>query len=197
MNNISIPISFGKSNDNGVIKMHKSKALGLFLLILSFSIVTVSAFVYESAQQTVTQTIQEIATLTLQNSALGNLEEGETKTYSKTGGGGDVELAALGDAVSITSTKANVYLHFDSDLDALTDHSTYTITVKFSEVQGSTYSVGDTACTLTLASPDYSAVDLDVAGEWKFDLEITTTAGSVDADVPTTVTITVTAESTT
>ena len=160
----------------------KKRALGLFFILLSFSIVTVSAFVYESAQQTVTQTVQEVATLTLQNSALGNLEEGETKTYTKTGGGGDIELATLGDAVSITSTKANVYLHFDSDLDALADYSTYTITVKFSQVQGSTYSVGDTACTLTMASPYYSSVDLDAVGTWKFDYEITTTAGSVDAD---------------
>ena len=177
--------------------MIKTKALGLLLVLLSFSIVSVSAFVYESAQQTATQTIQEVATLSLQNSALGNLEEGETKTYTKTGGGGDVELAALGDTISLTTSKANVYLHLDSDLDSLTDHSAYTIAVKFSQVQGSTYSVGDTACTLTLASPDYSSVDLDASGAWKFDFEITTTAGSVDSDTPTTVTITVTAESTT
>ena len=106
-------------------------------------------------------------------------------------------MASLGDAVSITSTKANVYLHFDSDLDALTDYSTYNIVVKFSQVVGSTYSVGDTACTLSLGSPDYSSVDLDAGGAWKFDFEITSTASSVDADTPTTVTITVTAESST
>ena len=173
-----------------------NKVSGFFLIMLSFSIVTVSAFVYELAQQTVTQTIQEIATITLQNSALGNLEEGETKTYTKTGGGGDVELATLGDAISITTGKANVYLHLDSDLNDLTDYSAYTITVKFSQVVGSTYSVGDTACTMTLASPDPSAIDLDAAGTWKFDFEITTTASPVDADTPTTVTITVTGEST-
>jgi len=176
--------------------MNRSKILGLFLVLLSFSIVTVSAFVYETAQQTVTQTVQEIATITLQNSALVNIEEGETKTYTKTGGGGDVELATLGDAISLTAGKASVYLHLDSDLDSLTDYSTYTITVKFSQVQGSTYSVGDTACTLTLASPDYSSVDLDAVGAWKFDFELTTTASPVDADTPTTITITVTAEST-
>ena len=185
-------------NENGVTTlMYISKTLGLCLVILSFSIVSVSAFIYESAQQTVTQTVQVVPTLTLQNSALGNLEEGETKTYTRTGGVGDVELAELGDAVSITSTKANVYLHFDSDLDLLTDHAVYTITVKFSQVQGSTYSVGDTVCTLSLASPDYSSVDLDVAGVWKFDYKITTAVSSVDADILTTVTITVTAESTT
>ena len=176
--------------------MVRSKILGLFLVLLSFSIVTVSAFVYETAQQTVIQTVQEIATITLQNSALGNIEEGETKTYTKTGGGGDVELATLGDVISLTTGKASVYLHLDSDLDSLTDYSTYTITVKFSQVQGSTYSVGDIACTLTLVSPDYSSVDLDAVGAWKFDFELTTTASPVDADTPTTITITVTAEST-
>ncbi len=174
----------------------KGSSIGLLLIMLSFSIVAVSAFVYESAQQTVTQTIQEIATLTLQNSALGNIEEGETKTYTKTGGGGDVEIANLGDAISITTTKANVYLHLDSDLDSLTDYSTYTITVKFAQVQGSTYSVGDTAGTMTIASPDPSAIDLDASGMWKFDFEITTTADSVSADSPSTVAITVTGEST-
>ncbi|MCW4038646.1 MAG: hypothetical protein NWF13_07940 [Candidatus Bathyarchaeota archaeon] len=175
----------------------EKRYLGILFLMLGFSIPLVSAFVYESAQQTVTQTIQEIATITLQNSALGNLEEGETKTYTKVGGGGDVELATLGDAISITTGKASAYLHLDSDLNDLTDYSVYSIVVKFSAVVGSTYSVGDTACTLTLASPDYSSVDLDAAGTWKFDFEITTTASPVDADTPTTVTIVVTAESTT
>ena len=174
----------------------KNKVAGILLIMLSFSIVTVSAFVYESAQQTVTQTIQEIATITLQNSALGNLEEGETNTYTKTGGAGDVELATLGDAITITTTKANVYLHLDSDLDSLTDYSTYTITVKFAQVQGSTYTVGQTACTMTLVSPDPSAIDLDASGIWKFDFELTTTANSVDADTPSTVTVTVSGEST-
>ncbi len=170
----------------------KESSVGILLIILSFSIVTVSAFVYESAQQTVTQTIVEVATITLQNSALGNIDEGDTTTYTKTG------VATLGDAISITTTKASVYLHLDSDLESLTDYSTYNIVVKFSQVVGSTYSVGDTASTLTLASPDtgVSPIDLDAAGTWKFDFEITTTPSSVDADTPTTVTIDVTAEST-
>ena len=164
--------------------------MGLFFILLSFMIVSVSAFVYESAQQTVTQTIVEVATITLENSALGSIDEGDTTTYTKT------EVALLGDAISITTTKASVYLHLDSDLNDLTDYSTYTITVKFAQVEGSTYSVGDTACTMTLASPDPSAIDLDAAGTWTFDFEVTTTPSSVDADTPTTVTIDVTAEST-
>ncbi len=174
----------------------KEDSIGLLLVILSFSIVGVSAFVYESAQQTATQTIQEIAEITLQNSALGNIEEGETKTYTKTGGGGDVELATFGEAIIITTTKDNVYLHLNSDLDSLSDYSTYTITVKFAQVQGSTYTVGNTAFTMTLASPDPTAIDLDVAGEWKFDFEITTTANSVNGNTNKTVTITVSGEST-
>lgn len=169
----------------------EKRLVGFVLILLSFSIVTVSAFVYDTLQQTITQTVQEIATITLQNSVLGNIEEGATQAYTKS------EVTELGDAISLTTAKANVYLHLDSDLNDLTDYSTYTITVKFSQVVGSTYSIGDTACTMTQASPDPTAIDLDAAGTWKFDFEITTTAGSVDADVPTTVTITVTAESTT
>ena len=168
----------------------KESSIGILLVILSFSIAGVSAFVYESAQQTATQTVQEIVTITLQNSALGNIEEGATQAYTKS------EVAELGNAISLTTTKANVYLHLDSDLNDLTDYSTYTITVKFSQVVGSTYSIGDTAFTMTLASPDPTVIDLDVAGEWKFDFEITTTANSVNGNTDNTVTITVSGEST-
>jgi VCBS repeat-containing protein len=49
---------------------------------------------------------------------------------------------------------------------------------------------------MTLASPDYAAINLDAAGSWTFDFEVTTTAKSVSADQPTTATIVVTAEST-
>ena len=159
---------------------------------MSFTIASVSAFVYESAQMTVTQTIKEIANITLQNSALGDIEEGETKSYTKN------EVPALGDAISVVTTKALVYLHLDSDVDSLNAlYSTYDIVVKFATVPGgSTHSIGDTACTLTLGSPDYSSINLDVAGSWTFDFEITTTAQSVNADQPTTVTIIVSAEST-
>jgi len=73
--------------------MEKKSLIGTLFLLLSISIPVVSAFVYESAQQTVTQTVVEVATITLQNAALGDIDEGETKTYTKTGGGGDVELA--------------------------------------------------------------------------------------------------------
>ncbi len=86
------------------------KITGLILILLSTMIMTVSAFVYEQSQQTVGQTIVNVATLTLKNSALGNIEEGETKTYTK------VDVADLGAAVSVTTTKANVYLHFDGDI---------------------------------------------------------------------------------
>lgn len=63
--------------ERGISDMEK-KWMGLVLILLSFSIITASAYVYETAQQTISQTVQEIATLTLQNSALGNIEEGET-----------------------------------------------------------------------------------------------------------------------
>jgi hypothetical protein len=168
----------------------KHVLLGAILLLLSCSIVSVSAYIYEQNSQNVTQTIVDIATLTLTNSTLGNLEEGQTLLYIPS------NQSDLDDIISVTTTKANVYLHLDSDLDSLTDYATYNIVVKFSQVQGSTYSVGDTACTLTLGSPDFSSIDLDVAGTWIFDFEVTTTASTVSADVPSTVTITVSAEST-
>ncbi len=170
----------------------KKSYLGIMLITLSLGIVLVSAFVYETAQNSVTQTVKQIATLTLQNSALGNIEEGETKSYTK------IDVSTLGNIVNVTTTKDTVYLHFNSDVDALsTYYTTYTITVKYAAVgSGSSHNVGDTACTITLASPDPTAVTLDKLGAWRFDFEITTTAKSVSADQATTVTIVVTAEST-
>jgi len=177
----------------GEENMVKKKSLiGFLFVLLSLSIAVVSAFVYEQSQLTVTQTIKEIATLTVQNSALGNIEEGETKSYTK------ATVSTLGNIINITTTKDNVYLHFDSDLGSLSSYyTTYTITVKYAAVgSGSSHNIGDTACTMTLGSPDPSAVTLDKSGTWRFDFEITTTAKSVSSDQPTTVTIIVTAEST-
>lgn len=163
----------------------------MFFVLLSLMVITVSAVVYESATQTVTQTIQDVATLTLNNAALGNIEEQETKSYTKT------EIPALGNIVSTTTAKNNVYLYFNSDLDSLdTYYTTYTITVKCATVPGgSSHSVGDTVATMTIATPDPTAVTLDIAGSWTFDFEITTTAKSVSSNQATSVTIVVTAES--
>jgi hypothetical protein len=167
-----------------------NKILGVFFVLLSILIVSVTAIVYETAQQTVTQTIKNIATLVLNSPALGNIEEGETKSYNKT------DVAALGDAISIATYKADVYLHLDSDVDSLsTYYTTYDITIKYATVPGgSSHSVGETAATITLVSPDPAGIGLDVAGSWTFDFEITTTAKSVSSDQATTVTIVATAE---
>jgi hypothetical protein len=154
-------------------------------------IVAASAYVYETAQQTVTQTVQNIATLTLQNSALGNIEEGATVSYTK------ATVASLGDIIVLTTTKDNVYLHLDSNIDTLSTYYTaYTVTVKYAAVgSGSSHTVGQTACTMSLVSPDPAAVTLDVDGTWRFDFELTTTAKSVSSDQATSASITVTAES--
>jgi hypothetical protein len=173
----------------------RKRLMGIALILLSMVIVSVSAFVYETATHTITQTITNIATLTLQNSALGNIEEGATNFYTKS------NASSLGNIVTVATTKDNVYLHFNSDLDSnsslSTYYGTYTITVKYWTVPGgSSHSQGLTACTLSLGSSDPGAVTLDKAGTWTFDFEISTTAKSVSSDAGTTVTIVVTAEST-
>lgn len=172
--------------------MNRKRTMGVLFVLLSILIATVSAYVYQSAQQNVTQTIQNVATITLNNAALGSISEGETISYTK------ANVTALGNAASTTTTRANVYLHFNSDLDSLnTYYSTYTITVRYATVpSGSSHSVGQTASTMTIASPDPSAVTLDLAGSWTFDFEITTAAKSLSSNQATTVTIVVTAEST-
>ena len=86
-----------------------------------------------------------------------------------------------------------MYLHLDSDLDSLSGiYRTYNINLIYGSNPSSTTG---TACTLTLGSPGYSSVTLDAAGTWVFDISIETTADSVDADTPTSVTLVVGAES--
>ena len=125
------------------------------------------------------------------NCALGDIEEGETKSYTK------ATVSTLGNVINIATTKSNVYLYFDSNVDSLSMYySTYSITVKYAAVGNrSNHSVGDTACNMTLESPDPSMVTLDKAGTWRFDFEVTTTAKSVSSDQPTAVAIVVRASS--
>ena len=167
-----------------------SKISGLLILLIGLMVTGVSAYVYQQATLSVTQNIIEIATLTVKNSDLGDINEGETIIYTS------AEVANLGAAITITTTTAPVYLHFDSDIDSLSSsYSLYDINVIYETVPSGGSGSG-TACVLSLASPDYSSVTLDATGTWIFDLSIETTADSVDADTPTTVTITVGAEST-
>lgn len=171
--------------------MKRKIIIVLMYFMISVTIIGVSAYVYEQATQNVTQTIKEIATINLKNTALGSINEGETKSYTKLG------VADLGSAISLTTTTWSVYLYLDSDLDAQSgSYSQYSINVKFFTVPlGSSYSVGETAFIMTIASPDPAAVMLDTAGTWVFDFEVSTTAMSVNTDTPTTVTVVVSAES--
>jgi hypothetical protein len=169
--------------------MQRKHLVGLLLILLSVGVVLVSAFVYEQASQTTTQTIVEVASLTLNNAALGNIEEGETILY--TAG----NTSAVNNILSVTTTTANVYLHFDTDLDTQSNYNTYQVEVIADTVPGGS-GVGGTVETLTIGSPDSaSGIALDVAGTYVFDFQVTTSAKSVSGDQGTTVNITVTAES--
>jgi hypothetical protein len=166
---------------------------GLMLISLSFAILLVTAFVYEQQSNTVTQTITEVASITLDQGTLGNIEEGETILYTPT------NTSALNQILDITTGKDGVYLHFNTDLDGAPiddNYATYRIEVIADTVPtGSSISVGNTITTLTIASPDTVAT-LDLAGDWIFDFQITTTADQVTSDTPTTANIIVSAEST-
>jgi hypothetical protein len=146
---------------------------------------------YESGTQEVTQTVKNIATLTLQNSALGNIEEGQTVTVTK------ATVSSLGAAVTLQTNKDNIYLKFDSNVNLLTSaFSSYTITAKYASVgTGSSASVGSTACTMTIASPDPAVITLDKAGTWTLDFEVSATAKSVTSDQVTSATVLVYAQS--
>jgi hypothetical protein len=172
--------------------LERKNLLGVLFLILSIAAVSVSAYVYEQAQQQVTQTIKEIATITLKNSTLDNLEEGQTLFYTKS------NVTNLGAAITLTTTKTNVYMHLSSNLASQSAYySTFNVAVKIiTKPSGGAHSINEIVCTLSLASPNSGAITLDVLGTWTFDFEVTTTAKSVTTDHATTGTITVTAEST-
>jgi hypothetical protein len=161
------------------------------LFFLSLSIVGASAYVYEQASQMVTQKIVNVVNINLENADLGSINEGETKNYTKE------DVPSLGDAITVTvdDSVSLVDVNLDSNLDEVSDrYSVYDVRVRFSQVVGSTYSVGDTACTLSIGSDDYSSIELDGAGTWKFDLEVTMTARSMDVGTISAVTIIVNAE---
>lgn len=159
--------------------------------MLGFLVINISAYVYEQSSQTISQNIVEIATITLKNSDLGNINEGQTQTYTS------ATIPNLKNAVSIAITVENVRLHFNSNLDEYSEaYSTYDIDIILAEKPDrSSLEVGSTVCTLSPSSPDYSSVNLDVVGTYRFNFEITTTANSVDEDTPTSVTIVVSAQS--
>ncbi len=164
---------------------------GIAFILMSLSIVGVTAYVYETAQQTAEQNIQNIATITLNNSVLGNIEEGQTLFYTKS------NVSSLGAAITLQTTKPSVFMYLNSNLAAQNAfYTTYNIVVKYITVpDGSVYTVGQTATTMTLSQQNSSAINLDASGNWVFDFEVTTTAKSVNADTPTSVAIMVTAES--
>jgi len=171
--------------------MKKSLA-GMLLIALSFTLLAVSALIYEQASQTTTQTIVNVASITLNNAALGSIEEGETILYTAS------NTSILNDILTLTTSRADVYLYFDTDLDLQnTNYATFEIKVNVGDtVPGtSSYATGDNLETLSIGQPDTTAgVVLDAGGDWTFDFEILTTANMVSSDQASTVGITVTAE---
>lgn len=174
-----------------LIIARKGSKISVFLfLIIGLLVSGVSAYIYQRTTFSVNQNIVEVATFTVQNSNLGSINEGQTLTYTNS------EVSNLEDAIIIITTSSPVYLHFDSDIDSLFEsYSTYDINVLYDIVPTGGTGNG-TACTLTLGLPDFSSITLDVAGTWVFDLSVTTTADSVNTNTPTSVSLTVRAEST-
>lgn len=165
---------------------HNRKNLGVFIASVAFLSALLALDHLPNAlvaYQSVAS--PNIAILTLGDSILGSIEEGQTVHYTPT------NQTDLNDIISVTTAEETVYLHLSSNLDDQSgNYGTYDIVIKFDTVpSGSSHNTGDTACTLSLTSPEYSSIDLDVAGAWTFDFEITATANSVSADHTTTVTV--------
>jgi hypothetical protein len=108
-----------------------------------------------------------------------------------------MDRPSLGGSVGLATTEENVYLKFNSDIDSLSIcYTEYQITVKYVSVgAGSAHIVGSTACTMTIKDPTPSVINLDKAGTWTFDFELTMTTKPVNSDQATKTTITVNTES--
>ena len=170
-----------------VIRLH-ALLVGLVLIVLSIHGICAYTVVSEITPYTESQILRNTRMLNMARLTLEHIEEGQTLLFTPT------NHSDLDDIISVTTTEVNAYLHLDSDIDRLnTYYSLYNIEVKFDTVPvGSIHSTGETACMLTLASLDCHFVTLDVSGDWTFDFEITTTAGSVSDNAETVVLITVT-----
>ncbi len=168
-----------------------NKKAAIVILSIFILVAAVAAYVYQVVQQQSSQNIKEIANITIADAALGDIEEGQTIVNTKT------EVPDLGAIVNVTTTKDNVYLYFDSNLNVQAlQYTEYQIVVKYAAVgSGSTHSEGEVACTLTIAAPTPAAITLDKLGDWSFDFEITTTAKTVLTDQSTASLVTVSAES--
>ena len=155
------------------------------LIPISLLIVSVSGLITEPPSNNIT--------IILNQGILGNINEGQTMFYTPS------NTSSLNDIVIMTNTQANISLYLDTDLDAQGDiYATYQIDVKVGDTipNESNYSTGDTIATLDMANPDTaSGVTLDVAGDWTFDFEITTTANTMSLDQSTIVKITVSVKS--
>ena len=167
----------------------KRSFTGITLIAMSLMILVVSAFVYDQASQTTTQTVVNVASISLGNAALGNINEGETILYTP------ANTSALDNILDITTAATNVYLYFDSDLEGqTTNYDTYQIEVIVSSAPGGS-SLSGTIATLTMAAPDTATgITLDVIGNYVLDFQVTTTAQAVSSNQDTTVNITVTIE---
>lgn len=167
----------------------KRSLTGITLIAMSLMILVVSAFVYDQASQTTTQTVVNVASISLGNAALGNINEGETILYTP------ANTSALDNILDITTAATNVYLYFDSDLEGqTTNYDTYQIEVIVSSAPGGS-SLSGTIATLTMAAPDTATgITLDVIGNYVLDFQVTTTAQAVSSNQDTTVNITVTIE---
>ena len=167
----------------------KRSLTGITLIAMSLMILVVSAFVYDQASQTTTQTVVNVASISLGNAALGNINEGETILYTT------ANTSALDNILDITTAATNVYLYFDSDLEGqTTNYDTYQIEVIVSSAPGGS-SLSGTIATLTMAAPDTATgITLDVIGNYVLDFQVTTTAQAVSSNQDTTVNITVTIE---
>ena len=74
-----------------------------------------------------------------------------------------VTVSSFGNIFNLATTKNNLCLHFNSDVEALgAYYSTYRMMVRFEAVgSGSSFNVGDNVCTTTLASPEPAGATLD------------------------------------
>jgi hypothetical protein len=157
------------------------------LLALLLAVAVVSATVYWSGTQGMRQVVKEVATGTIATTTidLPAIDEGETATYTAT----DVPEFDKALTVTVASEKAprTLTVTFQNPSVVGAVYTAYTFKLIVDTVPTGS-SLSGTVATVSLTSTT-ATVTLDVAGTYKFDYEVSVTAGTVTEDTTVTANI--------
>lgn len=158
------------------MKVKRFLKLPVVLTLIIVMVGSVTALIYWTGVQTVSQTIKMVATgeVVTEPIILDDLDEMSTENYS------------FDKALTVTTAKDNENLKvtLENSSENLDNYTSYKFELIVDTVPSGSTLTG-TVVTITEADslPAIKMVTLDVAGTYKFDYKFTVTAGDLDVDV--------------